>query len=98
MDDENDVKVRVLLINKDIWLTQNLITELFGVARSTITDYINNIFKSGELIEESNVGKTDIANSDKPVKIYNLNVIIAIGYRLNGGTRLFNVVKIQNTY
>ena len=42
-DNENDVKVNVLLINKDIWLTQNLIAELFGVARSTITDHINNI-------------------------------------------------------
>lgn len=41
----DDVKVEVLLINKDIWLTQNLIDELFGGARSTITDHINNILK-----------------------------------------------------
>ena len=79
----DDVKVEVLLINKDIWLTQNLIAELFGVARSTITDHINNILKSGELDEKSTVGKTDIANSDKPVKIYNLDMIIAVGYRVN---------------
>ena len=39
----------MLLINNDIWLTQDLIAELFGVARSTITDHINNILKSGEL-------------------------------------------------
>ena len=82
-DDNNDVKVDVLLINNDIWLTQNLIAELFGVARSTISEHINNIIKSGELDEKSNVGKTDIANSDKPVKIYNLNMIIAVGYRVN---------------
>ena len=48
-DNDNDVKVNVLLINKDIWLTQDLIAELFGVARSTITDHINNILNSGEL-------------------------------------------------
>lgn len=60
-----DVKVNVLLINRDIWLTQNLIAELFGVARSTITDHINNILKSGELDENNTVGKTDVDNSKK---------------------------------
>ena len=82
-DDNNDVKVSVLLINDDIWLTQNLIAELFGVSRSTITEHINNIFKSGELIKDNTVGKTDIDNSKKPVKIYNLDMIIAVGYRVN---------------
>ena len=75
--------VNVLLINHDLWLTQNLIAELFGVARSTITDHINNIFREGELDENNTVGKTDIDNSKKPVKIYNLDVIIAVGYRVN---------------
>ena len=82
-DDNNDVKISVLLINNDIWLTQNLIGELFGVSRSTITEHINNILKDGELKEENTVGKTDIDNSKKPVKIYNLDMIIAVGYRVN---------------
>lgn len=82
-DNNGDIKVNVMLINNDLWLTQNLIAELFGVGRSTITEHIGNIFKSGELDEKSNVGKTDVAGSDKPVKIYNLNVIIAVGYRVN---------------
>ncbi len=68
--DENS-NVNVLLINQDLWLTQNLIAELFGVARSTITEHINNIFKEGELDENNTVGKTDIDNSKKTVKIYN---------------------------
>ena len=42
-DSNNDVKVSVMLINNDIWLTQNLIAELFGVGRSTITEHINNV-------------------------------------------------------
>ena len=42
-DSNNDVKVSVMLINNDIWLTQNLIAELFGVGRSTITEHINKI-------------------------------------------------------
>lgn len=79
----DDVKVEVFLINNDIWLTQNLIADLFGVARSTITDHINNILKSEELKEENTVGKTDVVNSKKPVKIYNLDMIIAVGYRVN---------------
>ena len=82
-DSNNDVKVSVILINNDIWLTQNLIAELFGVGRSTITEHINNILNSGELDENNTVGKTDVDNSKKPVKIYNLDMIIAVGYRVN---------------
>ena len=82
-DSNNDIKVSVMLINNDIWLTQNLIAELFGVARSTITEHINNILNSGELDENNTVGKIDVDNSKKPVKIYNLDMIIAVGYRVN---------------
>jgi hypothetical protein len=82
-DENGDVKVRVMLINDDLWLTQDLIAELFGKARNTITVHINNIFAEGELEEKSNVKKIDIPNSDKLVNIYNLNVIIAVGYRVN---------------
>ena len=82
-DENGDVKINVMLINDDLWLTQDLIAELFGKARNTISVHIGNIFEEGELDEKSNVKKIDIANSDKPVKIYNLNVIIAVGYRVN---------------
>lgn len=82
-DSTGDIKVNVMLINNDLWLTQNLIAELFGVARSTITEHITNIFNEGELDKNNTVGKTDIINSKKPVKIYNLDVIIAVGYRVN---------------
>ncbi len=82
-DENNDVKIRVLLINNEIWLTQNLIAELFGVSRSTITEHINNILNSGELSVDNTVGKTDVDTSKKPVKIYNLDMIIAVGYRVN---------------
>ena len=82
-DENGDVNVNVMLLNNDLWLTQELIAELFGKARNTITGHIKNIFDEGELDEKSNVEKIDITNSDKPVKIYNLNVIIAVGYRVN---------------
>ena len=82
-DDDNNVKVNVLLINKDIWLTQDLITELFGVARSTITDHINNILNSGELKAETSVGISDESTGGRKPKLYNLDMIIAVGYRVN---------------
>lgn len=47
-----------------------------------ITKHIANLFKEGELEEESNVQNLHIANSDKPVKFYNLDVIISVGYRV----------------
>ena len=82
-DENGDVKVNVMLINDDLWLTQDLISELFDKDRTVITKHINNIFSEGELEEKSNVQKMHFANSDKPVNIYNLNVIIAVGYRVN---------------
>ena len=82
-DADNDVKVNVLLINKDIWLTQDLIAELFDVARSSITDHINNILNSGELNEETSVGISDKSSGGRKPKLYNLDMIIAVGYRVN---------------
>lgn len=82
-DDNNDIKVNVLLINNDIWLTQNLIAELFGVGRSTITEHINNILNSGELQEGTSVGISDESTGGRKSKIYNLDMIIAVGYRVN---------------
>ncbi len=82
-DGNNDIKVSVMLINNDLWLTQDLIAELFGTARSTITEHINNILKEGELKEETSVGISDISSGGRKPKIYNLDMIIAVGYRVN---------------
>ncbi|MEG0799565.1 MAG: RhuM family protein, partial [Bacilli bacterium] len=82
-DDSGNVKVNVMLINHDLWLTQDLIAELFGTARNTITDHINNIFKSGELEEKTSVGISDQSTGGRKAKLYNLDVIIAVGYRVN---------------
>ena len=100
-DENGDVKVNVMLINDDLWLTQDLIAELFDKDRTVVTKHINNIFKEQELDEKSNVQKMHFTNSDKPVKIYNLNVIIAVGYRVNSkkATR-FRIwaTKVLNEY
>ena len=82
-DGNDNVKISVMLINNDLWLTQGLIAELFGTARSTITDHINNILKEGELSAETSVGISDISSGGRKPKIYNLDMIIAVGYRVN---------------
>ncbi len=82
-DGSNDIKVNVMLINNDLWLTQDLLAELFGTARSTITEHINNILNDGELLEKTSVGISDISSGGRKPKIYNLDMIIAVGYRVN---------------
>jgi hypothetical protein len=81
----NDGKVNVEVFLKDetVWLTQKAIGELFGKERSVITKHLKNIFTSGELEEKSNVQKMHFSHSDKPIKFYNLDAIISVGYRVN---------------
>jgi len=66
-----------------IWGTQKQISELFGTERSVITKHINKILKDDEVNKKSNVQKMHIANSDKPVNFYSLDIILAVGYRTN---------------
>ena len=79
---EGAISLEVRLENETVWLTQQQITELFQRERTVITRHINNVFKEKELDEKSNVHFLHIANSDKPVKIYSLDVIISVGYRV----------------
>ena len=80
--ENQDVKLEVNMNGETVWLTQDQMAKLFGKDRTVITRYINNIFKDGVLEEKSNVQKMHIANSDKPVSLYSLDVIISIGYRV----------------
>ena len=80
---DNQTQVEVKFNQDSVWLTQSQITELFQRDRTVITKHINNVFKEGELEENCNVQKMHIANSDKPVAFYNLDVIISVGYRVN---------------
>jgi prophage maintenance system killer protein len=73
----------VKLYAETVWLSQKQMAMLFDTERSVITKHISNVFNSGELEEKSNVQKMHIAGSDKPVKFFNLDVIISIGYRVN---------------
>ena len=80
-EDEN-IKLEVNMKDDTVWLTQAQMVELFERERTVITKHIGNIFKEAELDEKSNVQKMHIANSDKPVTLYSLDVIISVGYRV----------------
>jgi len=87
-----DVKFEVFIQNETLWLTQQKMSELFGVQRPAVTKHLKNIFESGELNEKvvcsilelttqhgAIKGKTQTKNT----KFYNLDVIISVGYRVN---------------
>lgn len=76
------IRLEVRMENETVWLTQTQIAELFERDRTVITKHINNVFKEKELEEKSNVQFLHIANSDKPVKYFSLDVIISVGYRV----------------
>ena len=88
-DSNDEVKVRVLLINKNLWLTQNLIADLFDVEQPAIAKHIKNIYEEEELIKEATHSKTELVQKEgnrfvtRNVDIFNLDIIIAVGYRVN---------------
>jgi hypothetical protein len=83
---ESNVSVEVSYGNDTFWLTQKAIAHLFGVEVPAISKHLKNIFNSSELIENSVVSKMEItANDGKKylTSFYNLDAIIAVGYRVN---------------
>jgi death-on-curing family protein len=80
----NEVKVR--LIGDTVWIDAHLIAELFDVNRPAIVKHIQNIYKSGELVEEATCSKMEQVASDgkkRKMNLYNLDVILSVGYRVN---------------
>lgn len=80
------VKVEVFFRDETVWLTQKALAELFGVRRPAVTKHLQNIFKTGELLEDSvsSILEHTAADGKKyETKYYNLDAIIAVGYRVN---------------
>ena len=75
-------KIETTFDGDTVWLSKAQMAELFQRDRSVISKHIKNVFEEGELTRESNVQILHIANSDKPVEFYNLDVIISVGYRV----------------
>lgn len=84
--DIGDVRVEILLYQENLWLTQAKMAELFEVQKAAISKHLKNIFESGELQEKSVVSKMETTAADGKrykTNYYNLDAIIAVGYRVN---------------
>jgi len=83
---EDGIEVRVA--DETVWLTQKLISVLFDKGRSTITEHLKNVFETGELDENSvcrDFRHTAEDGKDYTTRFYNLDAIIAVGFRVNSG-------------
>ena len=81
---EDSIEVKVF--DESVWLTQNMIAQLFDVQRPAITKHLKNIFESGELEEKSVSSILEHTAKDGKnykTKYYNLDAIISVGYRVN---------------
>ena len=84
--DNGEVRVEILLFQENLWLTQAKMAELFEVQKAAISKHLKNIFESGELSEDAVVSKMETTAADGKrykTNYYNLDVIIAMGYRVN---------------
>lgn len=80
------VKVDVFIQQETVWLTQKALAQLFGVKVPAINKHLKNIFDSGELVEASVVSILETTAADGKsysTRYYNLDAIIAVGYRVN---------------
>jgi prophage maintenance system killer protein len=80
--ENQEVKLDVNIKDDTVWLNTKQLARLFSKEESNIRRHIINIFNDGELERESNVQKMHVPNSDKLVPVYNLDVIISVGYRV----------------
>src|SRR3989344_4070617 len=77
------IELRGDISRETLWATQAQIVDLFDVDQSVVSRHMRNIFKDGEIDEKSNMQKMHIANSDRPVNLYSLDVVLGVGYRTN---------------
>jgi hypothetical protein len=83
------IKVEMLLENETLWLSQQRISELFGTTKQNVSLHINNIYESGELDKVSTVKEFLTVQKEgsrevrRTIEHYNLDMIIAVGYRIN---------------
>ena len=81
--EDGTTRIQTRLENETVWLTQEQMAELFQKGKSTINEHILNIYKEGELNKADSMRKIGISDfSTKPTNVYNLDVIISVGYRV----------------
>jgi prophage maintenance system killer protein len=77
-----DGHIEVYVEHETVWLSQEQMSRLFGRDRTVIGRHINTVFQDGELDRESNVQNMHTAAADRPTTLYNLDVVISVGYRV----------------
>ena len=82
-DGEFSLDVSVDPSDDTVWLTQKEIGLLFNVSHATVSEHISNIFRGGEINIKTSVGFSDKSTGGRRAKLYNLDVILAVGYRVN---------------
>lgn len=83
---QGHIKVEVIFEDETFWLSQKRMAELFGVDVRTVNEHLKNIFKTGELSEDSvirNFRTTAADGKSYNTKFYMLDAILAVGYRVN---------------
>lgn len=81
-DGDINIEVQINPEQETVWLTQKQMGELFNVKQATLSEQINNIISSGEL-NETSIGFSDKSSGGRKPKIYNLDMILSVGYRVN---------------
>ena len=81
-DGNTEIEVQISPEQETVWLTQKQIEQLFDVKHATVSEHISNILSSGEL-DETSVGFSDKSSGGRKPKIYNLDMILSVGYRVN---------------
>ena len=81
-DGDISVEVEINPEQETVWLTQKQMGLLFEVKQATLSEHINNILNSGEL-DETSIGFSDKSSGGRKPKVYNLDMILSVGYRVN---------------
>ncbi|HBT96445.1 MAG TPA: hypothetical protein DEB25_01745 [Desulfobulbaceae bacterium] len=87
--DDGKVAVNVRFEGETFWMSQKAIAELFDVQVPAVTKHLKNIYEEEELAREATVSKKEIVQTEgqrrvtRQVEFYNLDAIIAVGYRVN---------------
>lgn len=80
---ESGIRVELHYEYETLWMTQAQISNLFGRDVSVISRHIANVIAEGELTEEGNLQKMQIASSTRPITLYSLDMVISVGYRVS---------------
>jgi len=88
-NDKGEVEIEVYMTDESMWMSQQIMSELFGVEENTITYHIQEIYKNGELEENSTTRKIRVVRQEgkrqvkREIQFYNLDMVISVGYRVN---------------